>query len=246
MKAAVRQKLLELIGGGHDLEAATAVVGIDAKTIQSDSDLMEQVTAAYRAGTAKLRAQLLSFAVEGKDSRTLSTLLEKREAAQASMVGAGAGQVDLDALSDDELDLFEACASLLEGKTRLDLSTYTAEQIALISGCLRGARSPVPRTSEQEIAAMRESLLDEINRHVRVQVEVEVPRPARVRPIDEAPVLDPEVPLPPSKAPAVRPAVEILPPARRNDSTGRPMALSDPGSPWYDGGARDLRRSERI
>jgi hypothetical protein len=182
MKAAVRQKLLELIGGGHDLEAATAVVGIDAKTIQSDSDLMEQVTAAYRAGTAKLRAQLLSFAVEGKDSRTLSTLLEKREQAQAEMVGAGTRQVDLDKLSDDELDILESCALLLEGKVKLDLASYSAEQLSLVRACLSGAPSPEPKTSELVLEEMRASLLAEIGRHARAAEAPPPARPLRVRP----------------------------------------------------------------
>ena len=60
------------------------------------------------------------------------------------------------------------------------------------------------------VEQMRQELLAEAQRHVAAMD----PMPARVQSLDRAEVFDPERPLPASKAPAVRPAVESLPPAR--------------------------------
>jgi hypothetical protein len=145
-------------------------------------------------------------------------LLETREQAQAEMAST-VGSPDLDGLSDAELDLYEAAAALLAGKARLDLSSYSAEQISMIEGCLRGAPSPAPRTSEAILADMRAELAAELDRHAAA-AERELPRPPRPRPIEELvaePLLDPGQPLPSHKAPAARPArIEALPPTPSN------------------------------
>jgi hypothetical protein len=142
--------------------------------------------------------------------------------------------------------LFEAAAGMLEGKWKLDLTTYTGEQVALIEGCLRGRRSPVGKPSAQVIAELQQSLLLEAEAHARARE----PLPARERPIEEMPVSDPGEPLPSSRAPAVRPRPaepEVLPPVPRHMWGGsyereRPVerfnggcVRSWRGTPWDDG-----------
>jgi hypothetical protein len=53
------------------------------KRIRSDTQLMNQMGASYRAATAKLRARLLEISLADTDSRTLATLLARREETQA-------------------------------------------------------------------------------------------------------------------------------------------------------------------
>jgi hypothetical protein len=218
LKAETKTKLLGLVKAGHDLESACAALNLSPGTIRKDKKLAGEIAEAFLVGTARLRARLFQSALDNNDTKILGQMLEQREAEQKQLAVSSPGQLDFGQFSDDELQQFEM----------------------LLAAAMKGEVPARAAGSEACIEQMRAELLAEAERYARAM------EPLPVRPIDEVPVLNAEIPLPPSKAPAVRPAVEILPPARRNDSTGRPMALSDPGSPWYDGGARDLRKSERI
>jgi hypothetical protein len=98
MKADQRKHLLDLVMTGLDLEAAATQAGVPVSSIQRDAKLMAEVAAAYRVGSARLRAKLLTLAVEDGDARTLMQLLEQRERAQASLSQSAKRDSGLDAM----------------------------------------------------------------------------------------------------------------------------------------------------
>jgi hypothetical protein len=80
VKLATRKRLVELVQGGLDVEAAAAEAGVKMAEIQADAELVTELEQAFRGATAKLRARLLHRVLQGDDDKLLAAALDRREA----------------------------------------------------------------------------------------------------------------------------------------------------------------------
>jgi hypothetical protein len=215
-----REQLLQFLRDGHDLEAAAANAGVVLEAVQRDAELLAKCSACYRLGTARLRTRLLEGALKSGDVHVLERAIAAREAAGRELFCSTApdradGDFDLTRLSDDELELVEAC----------------------LSGDHARVNAMMRQHAQTHVDALRRDLLEEIERHAvggERAPAAEILPPARSRPRhpEALEVADPERPLPARRSLVVpEPAA---PPSRQG---GRlPKALGDPASPWFDGG----------
>jgi hypothetical protein len=213
-----RERLLQFLRDGHDLEAAAANAGVVLEAVQRDAELLAQCSACYRLGTARLRTRLLEGALKSGDVHVLERAIAAREAAgrelfRAAVQDRADGDFDLTRLSDDELELVEAC----------------------LSGDHARVNAMMRQHAQSHVDALRRDLLEELNRHAVVgdRPPAEILPPARPRHPDALAVVDPERPLPASRS-----LVVPAPPPRQGGRS--PRALSDPSSPWHDGGLEEL------
>ena len=77
MKEDAVKKFLDLIGSGHDPEAAAVGAGLPLSTLKQKG-LQRQIQEALRIGTARLRSKITSLALEAGDARTLENVLTHR------------------------------------------------------------------------------------------------------------------------------------------------------------------------
>ena len=75
-----KESLLSKLQNGHDLESAGAALGLTEAQIEvAQGKYGNEIAAAFKTGTARLRARIMDTALTVDDSATLLKLLEKRE-----------------------------------------------------------------------------------------------------------------------------------------------------------------------
>lgn len=94
LSKAQREELLGKLRNGHDVEAASAALEITENQIKaSGSKLAADIAAAYRTGTARLRARLLELSLTNEDASALARLVDRREQQVASAGETGIVEV---------------------------------------------------------------------------------------------------------------------------------------------------------
>ncbi len=79
-----RHELLGLLRDGHDVESGCATLGIGADAIAGNDGLKDEIAAAFKTGTAKLRGQILQSALSQQNTAAMLKMLEAREAQQSA------------------------------------------------------------------------------------------------------------------------------------------------------------------
>lgn len=75
-----KESLLTKLKDGHDVGSAGAVLGLTEGQIGlAQGKFVSEIDAAFKTGTARLRARIMDTALTVDDSATLLKLLEKRE-----------------------------------------------------------------------------------------------------------------------------------------------------------------------
>ena len=83
LSKADREKLLDKLRAGHDLEAARASLELSEGQIEAGGDkLRVEIGTAFRVGTARLRGQVMEKALNDDNAAVLLKLLEQRTALQ--------------------------------------------------------------------------------------------------------------------------------------------------------------------
>ncbi len=98
-------ELLGKIRDGHDPESACTALGITRDQIAAGSDeLKDEISEAFRAGTARLRGKIMEGALSSDNVGVLMKLLEQRQAIQESQV---------DRVADDTMTRMEMARRIL-------------------------------------------------------------------------------------------------------------------------------------
>ncbi len=82
-----RDELLGKIRDGHDPESACTALGITRDQIAAGGDeLKDEISEAFRAGTARLRGKIMEGALSSDNVGILMKLLEQRQATQEAQM----------------------------------------------------------------------------------------------------------------------------------------------------------------
>jgi hypothetical protein len=87
LPTAQHDELLGKIRDGHDPESACAALGITRDQIAAGGDeLKDEISEAFRAGTARLRGKIMEGALSSDNVGILMKLLEQRQATQEAQM----------------------------------------------------------------------------------------------------------------------------------------------------------------
>jgi hypothetical protein len=220
---AKRLELLRCVDLGLELDSAAARAGTTAEVVKADVKLLGEVVEAYRKASSRLREKALTLALQQKNGALIEKILDRRDEELTELRKAVPPPPEAAAKRVAVVDgIVEELVRMTERQVRNDpakhlislidaalSSTKLSAEAAEAARALRGVLAehpPAPYTPEwweRERAAGRNgyaqvapAALPAPAEPAPSEPEIIPPRPRRMQ------MLDPERPLPPSRAPA--------------------------------------------